>query len=527
MTDTLPQGRRLLDAGFAAEALPFLERAERTAEAAHWLAEAQRLQQQDQGAQDTLDAALAAAPGHPALVVARSEMALAKGDTAQALALLGAGPADDADIMVQRARAQMAARDFRGALRTLRRAVVVAPDHSAAWSALIVAAAHDPHMDTARLKALQRRWRGPSPLAGSWTVLPKTRLRVGYVSRAFSHNNVAKVIAPAILHHDPERIETYLYSTSRVRDAGSVRFREAAAQWRPIAGLSDAEAVMQIRRDRIDILVDIDGHYFANRLGIFALRGAPVQVSAWGYVPGPGVPGIDWLLTDHVIAPADEATLFRERLMPLTQAQPYDGLFRPRPDAAARPHGAIRFGCFHRSEKLNDAVLELWARILAACPGATLTLKSKYFGTEAMRGPVRAAFGAIDPARLLFEGDEPHAAYLKAFDRIDVALDPFPVNGGLVTLDGLSQGVPAITLAGVAPPGRIGASILRAVGLERFVCASEADYLARAIELARNAEGLDALRDEVRERAAKTFRDSRAYAADVEDAYREIWSQAL
>lgn len=536
----LAQGRRLLDAGFAAEALPLLERAHRAAtdnpDGARWLAEAQLLQGRRAAAQSTLDAALAAGPPRSDLVVARSDIALADGDIAHARDILKAAPVPDAAILAQQARAEMASRDHRTAVQTLRRCLVLQPDNLAAQSALIIAAAHDPEMNTARLKALQREWRGPPPLAAAWPagpLEPRRRLRVGYVSRAFNHNNVAKVLAPALLHHDPERIETYLYSTSRVRDAASVRFRRAAAQWRAIAGLSDLEAVRQIRSDRIDILVDIDGHYFANRLGIFCLRGAPVQLSAWGYVPGPGVAGIDWLLTDDVVAPPGEARLFPERLMPLSQAQPYDGGLRPRPDGAigARPSGPIRLGCFSRSDKLGDAVLALWARILASAPGATLLLKGKPFAFAAARDPVLAVFGAagVDPARIRFEPGEAHADYLAAYDRIDIALDPFPVNGGLVTLDGLTQGVPAITLAGHAPQGRIGASILRHQGLERFVCRSEDAYLALAVALSRDTGGLDRLRRDVALTARRTFGSaaSRAYAAEVETAYREIWNRRL
>jgi predicted O-linked N-acetylglucosamine transferase (SPINDLY family) len=260
-----------------------------------------------------------------------------------------------------------------------------------------------------------------------------------------------------------------------------------------------------------------------------------VQVSAWGYIAGPGIAGVDWLLTDAVIAPAPETGLFTERIVRLSCAQPYDPGLMPRPDGASpaaepTPGAPIRFGCFNRLDKLTDETLGLWGEILRAAPQASLTLKDRLLADPATRARILAALAGAgaNPTQVRFEPGERHGAYLAAFDRIDVALDPLPVSGGVTTLDGLSQGVPAIALAGDAPTGRITASILSYAGLADGICATREAYVRTAVALGAEPERLADLRR--RARAARSRFSAaamRSYTAEVEAAYAEIWDRAL
>jgi predicted O-linked N-acetylglucosamine transferase (SPINDLY family) len=311
-----------------------------------------------------------------------------------------------------------------------------------------------------------------------------------------------------------------------------MRLRLAAKGWRTIVGLDDAAAAEAIRADGIDILVDLDGHFPHNRLGVFAQRAAPVQVSAWGYVAGPGTPGIDALLTDRVVAPDAETPLFPERLIRLPCAQPYTADLMPRAAGIAplanREEGPIRFGCFNRLDKLTDDSLALWGEILGRRPEATLTFKDRFLAAPAHQARVRTALARAGaaPDQACFEAAEPHPLYLAAFDRIDVALDPCPLSGGVTTLDGLSQGVPAITLAGAAPTGRITASILAYAGLHEGVCATREAYVRSAVGLAADPDRLAAWRASALA-AQVRFSDAamRGYVADVESAYAELWDR--
>lgn len=506
------------------------------AASARWLARAQLAAGSIDEADQTLAGGLAASPDSAELAALQADVALRRGrlDAAQTIldAAIRTAP-QTAALLAKRGHLHLLAGEFAEARRCLSRAIELDPADLAIRSDSILAASQDPDVTTPALKRLQRRL---APPVASTPTLHIDRslgrpLRVGYVSSAFHRHATSKVIAAVLLRHDPARVQTWCYSAARRRDAASLRFRMAAEGWRGIAGMSDADAAQAIRGDGIDVLVDLDGHYVGNRLGIFAQRAAPVQISAWGYVSGPGWPGIDYLLTDPVVVPPRERGDFPERLIDLPCAQPYDATLMTRtPSAAPAPHRPIRFGCFNRFDKLSPETLALWGRILAASPGATLLLKNPYFAEAGPRERIVAALGrgGVDPNQVTCEGAEAQFAYLGAFSRIDVALDPFPVSGGVTTLDGLSQGVPALTLAGLQPTGRITASILTWLGLGQCIAASPDDYVRLAVELGREPAQLAALRGDV-QAAWSRFSPAamQSYAGAVEDAYDEIWARYL
>lgn len=538
----LTEGRRLFDAGMTADAIELLGRARGLTpdnlSCIRSLAEAQIESNLLADAGATLEEALSRAPDCEDLVVLKSELALQRGSLMTAESALDGAMACaevSAAVLIQRARVCLFAGEHSTATTLLRRSLVIDPHNIAAQSALIVAASAATFMTTAQLKALQRSWRLKHPVDADprWPNDPRPdrRLRIGYVSAGFHSHAAAKVFCAVIMNHDPDEFEVYCYTARRKRDNVSVRLRLAVAQWRSIAGLTDIQAARLIRGDRIDLLIDLDGHFHRNRLGIFYLRAAPAQASAWGYVPGPGIAGIDYLLTDDVIVPPQEREYFSERLIALPCAQPYDGDLMPRSTAPSRPDcdrgGPVRFGCFNRYDKLSDGTLVLWSRILQACPHSTLTLKDRFFAEPRPRERVLERFSqnGVDPGRVSFEMRDRHAAYLASYDRIDLALDPFPITGGVTTLDGLSQGVPVVTLRGAEPSSRIGASILTSVGLRHLACNTQREYVDRVVELSRDRAALISLRRATLQSFERFLKQGQPeYARKVETAYREIWS---
>lgn len=538
----LTEGRRLFDAGMTADAIELLGRARGLTPdnlcCVRWLVEAQIESNLLADASATLEEALSEAPDCEDLAVLKSELALERGSLATAESALDVAMACaevSAAALIQRARVCLFAGEHSAATALLHRSIAIDPRNIAAQSALIVATSAESFITTARLKALQRSWslKHPVDIDPRWPNDPRPdrRLRIGYVSAGFHRHAAAKVFSAVVMNHDPDKFEVYCYTSRRKRDGVSVRLRLAVAQWRSIAGLTDMQAARLIRGDRIDLLIDLDGHFHRNRLGIFSLRAAPAQASAWGYVPGPGIVGIDYLLTDNVVVPPQEKECFSERLMTLPCAQPYEGDLMPRSTAPSRPDcdhgGPIRFGCFNRYDKLSDGTLSLWSRILQACPHSTLTLKDRFFAEPRPRERVleRLSQNGVDPRRISFQTRDPHAEYLASYDGIDLALDPFPITGGVTTLDGLSQGVPVVTLCGAEPSSRIGASILTSVGLRHLICNSQHEYLDRVVELSRDRAALASLRQATLQSFERSLKWGQAsYVRTVEAAYREIWS---
>src|SRR5439155_3066315 len=105
--------------------------------------------------------------------------------------------------------------------------------------------------------------------------------------------------------------------------------------------------------------------------------------------------------------------------------------------------------------KIDDGVIELWSRVLAAVPHSRLLLLCP---PGEPRRRLLAAFESrgVAPERIELVASAPRADYLKTYHRIDIALDPFPYNGITTTCDALFMGVPVLTLPGQTPASRAG-----------------------------------------------------------------------
>ena len=358
------------------------------------------------------------------------------------------------------------------------------------------------------------------------------RLRIGYVSPDFRHHAVAFFAEPLIAAHDPAEVEVFCYAEVMVEDATTARLRILADHWRSTVGMDDTAVVDLIRADRIDVLVDLAGHTAANRLQVFARRPAPVQVaSLLGHGYTSGLSAMDGILVDDDLAPPGSEGLFSETLVrigrvPLAYRPPMG--MPPVAPLPAHRTGYVTFGHFGRPERLNDKVILAWARILHAVPGARLMLNTRAMQEAAFREALTAQFAAhgIPAARLDLVFTQPQWRTWAAYGTIDIALDPFPHNAGTTTIEALWQGVPVVTLAARPSVGRIGASILRAVGLTDWVAADIDDYVRLAVQAAGQVEGLAGLRAGLRDRMRRSpLCDPGGLARVTEQAYRALWDR--
>ena len=419
----------------------------------------------------------------------------------------------------------------------LRQALALRPEFALPHSNILFCLNYCPDVTAEDIFAEYRRWdlqHGlpllPSQPGFDLDRSPERRLRVGYVSPDFRRHAVAWFADPLLAAHDRSIVELHCYAEVPAPDAVTERFRALADQWHNTVGLSDAELAEQIRRDRIDVLVDLAGHTAGNRLLAFARKPAPVQVE-WllGHGYSSGLSAMDAFLSDAELTPPGADRLFSEHLIrlsriPLAYAPPAE-----MPDVSPLPalaNGYITFGYFGRTVRLNDAVVAAWARILHAVPGSRLMLNSAPFGEPAGREQISARFAAlgIASARLDLVYTSPQPSTWAAYGEIDIALDPFPHNAGTTTIEALWQGVPVLSLAGRPTVGRFGAAILHAVGLDNWVAGDVDAYVARAVTAAADVDALARLRGELRPRfAASPLCDAAGLAREIEAAYRDLW----
>jgi predicted O-linked N-acetylglucosamine transferase (SPINDLY family) len=359
------------------------------------------------------------------------------------------------------------------------------------------------------------------------------RLKVGYVSPDLMEHSVAFFVEPLLRQHDRQVVEVFCYAEVKRPDTVTARLQGYADRWRMTAGLSDDELAEKIRADGIDILVDLAGHTGSNRLRVFARKPAPLQMTWLGYPNTTGLDAIDYRLVDAVTDPVGEADAWAsEALVRLESGFLCYGAPSDAPEPAPPPcltTGKVTFGSFNNPAKLSPATLDAWAALLARLPDARLLLKGRAFADPDARASFFSRLGKLGVAadRVELAARSPLVTtHLALYDRLDIALDPFPYNGTTTTCEALWMGVPVVTLRGDRHAGRVGASLLNHIGMTELIAGSVDEYVQIASALAASPARLRDLRQVLRPRlAASPLCDAPAFARKIEAAYRAAWQR--
>jgi protein O-GlcNAc transferase len=360
---------------------------------------------------------------------------------------------------------------------------------------------------------------------------PERRLRIGYVSADFRVHSVGYFLSTIFRNHNDAIVETYCYSGCIDEDEETAFYKSRATRWRATIEMSDDQLATQIREDGIDILVDLSGHTAGHRLGAFARKPAPLQVTWLGYPDTTGLSAIDYRLTDYIVDPPGPADgLSSERLFRLPDGFHCYTPSASAPEVTALPadqKGFVTFGSFNNLLKINRDVLDAWAAILKRVPNSRLRLKTRWLHAPEMRDRVHHLFEQRGIARDRVElmGKLPTSAeHLATYGDVDISLDTFPYNGATTTCESLWMGVPVVTLAGDRHAARVGASMLSRVGLERLVADRPQDYIEAATRLAADLPALARLRADLRGRlAASPLCDGPRFTSELEAAFRTMW----
>ena len=362
----------------------------------------------------------------------------------------------------------------------------------------------------------------------------RARIRVGYLSPDYHQHPVSHFIEPVLRHHDRSRFEIFCYHSDAREDPVTRRLKGLVKNWRPVGSASDDELETVLRKDGLDILVELSGHTDGHRLGVLARRVAPIQISYLGYPNTTGLAAIDYRITDSIADPLGEADeLHVEKLARLPKAF----LCYSPPDAGAklrippfRRNTHMTFGSFNNLPKITPTCITLWAKVLSRVPESRLLVKTYGLGDP---GP-RALFlellnkAGIESDRVSIAGPtRAHRDHMEAYSEIDIALDTFPYHGTTTTLDALWMGVPVITLAGDRHASRVGASILTTLGLTEFVARTPDEYVSAAALLAGDAGKLDNLGRSLRQRlTGSPLMDGPGFAARLEAAYLKMLQES-
>jgi predicted O-linked N-acetylglucosamine transferase (SPINDLY family) len=294
----------------------------------------------------------------------------------------------------------------------------------------------------------------------------KKRPRIGFVSSDFNAHPVGFFILPVLEGLRGTEIDVYLYPSNAFTDPITAQIRSLCDVWRPIVALTAKAAADVIYQDKIDLLIDLNGHTRGNRLDVFALKPAPKQATWIGYPDTTGLPEMDYRFVDSITDPPGEADRWcTEKLIRL---DPCFLVYKPiaqLPEITPAPHlknGYLTFGSFNNISKISPTTINIWSKILTHHAESRLLMKATATSDEGVKERLWAEFEArgIEKARVGFlSRTRTHNEHLSTYNLIDLALDTFPYSGTTTTFEAISMGVEVKTFFAQVHRSRVTLSI--------------------------------------------------------------------
>jgi protein O-GlcNAc transferase len=363
------------------------------------------------------------------------------------------------------------------------------------------------------------------------------RLRIAYLCTETAASPVFRFFPPLLQNHDRDQFDVRLYCKDSSLPGRAEQAGVAEAELKDVSGWPARSIANEMRRNGVDILVDLAGHYGGGSLRVAAMRAAPIQVSYPSYPATTGMPQMDYIFTDRWTCTPGQEIQYAERPYWLDSGYLVYSPPEPARFASALPAnrtGSVTFGLFQRPAKLNSRVWDAIAEILKRVENARLLVHHASADLDSKTSTSRPALAAalesrgIDAGRVRFRGHVPTGAHMRLISTVDIALDSFPYAGQTTTCDCLWMGVPVVTLAGNTHVSRVSAGLLMRVGFGDMVARDVEEYIRIAVRTASDLHALAALRKGLRRRVrASTLVDGARLAREVEEAYRWMWRQRM
>lgn len=364
-------------------------------------------------------------------------------------------------------------------------------------------------------------------------ILEKKKIKVGFFSYRFRFAAADYWAVNILKEFDREKFEIFLYHDSDFEDEGTHEFKEVADHWKEVSELSFDEIAKVVNNDEIDILVDMIGYMGGGRLELFALKSAPVQACWLNYYGTLGMKEIDYIFADNNIVNEEIESNFIEKAYKMPD---FFNPFHPKgtkynleiaPELPAKANGYITFGSFNRQSKLNENVIDLWAKILYKVDDSKLLISNAAIEELEMKNHLIVEFGkrGIAANRIEFKAyPKDTEEFFKLFYSIDFHLETFPFVGGATTVDALYMGVPVVTFPGDTWVHRSGYSFFKAMQLDELVVENKVEYVEKVCSLVADINELQSIHLSLRDKLmSAVVCDHKRYAKDFQKAFEEMW----
>ena len=423
---------------------------------------------------------------------------------------------------------------FEEANNAYQQAIKIKPDYAKAYSNLLFNLIYKPSFDIDNYLSEAKKFRlncgikQKSKINYKYEINPK-KLKVGFVSADFGDHPGGYFTLNFLKELKKKNCDLIAYPTVDRNDEFSNYFKNIFSKWDLIKNKTDKAAAEQIIDDGIHILIDAQGHSAKNRLPIFIYKPAPIQIT-WLGQGSTGIPEIDYFIGNNYITPRQEESHYVEKILRLPKASQ---CFTP-PDfdlqtgtLPAIKNNFITFGCINKLSKINDEVIDLWSKILLLIPKSKLLLKNKVLDNKTAFDNIVKKFekNKVKKEQLILEGESKNRKELLiTYNKIDIALDPFPFQGNTTSIEAIWMGVPVITLKGNRYLFHFGESINSNLKMINWVANTKDDYILKAKNFSSDLKNLEKTRLILREIFYQSpLFDAKSFCEDFNNMLWKIW----
>ena len=430
-------------------------------------------------------------------------------------------------------------REFEKAITCYEKAIYLKPDHGYAHSNKLFSSLYSEKIDPKNYLSQAKKFRSSlKPINDNLLVKyqfktkPK-KLRIGFVSGDFREHPVGFFLLDTLNHLKNENLELIAYSNSLKKDSLTLKLKSHFTNWREIESQSNMDVINVIRKDGIHILIDLSGHSRKNRLPIFINKPAQIQVSWASYAASTGIPEIDYMIGDRFVTPKNESGHFTEKIFRLPNmwvcfsVPDFDVQIS---DPPVIKNGYVTFGSFNNQSKINDKVISLWSKILIAIPKSKIFLKTKELNNLYLKEKIISKFkeNGINLNSIILEEDTSRSKLLNSYNKVDIALDPFPYSGGVTSLEAIWMGVPVLTKKGFRFISHTTESINHNLGMSDWIANDENEYVKKTIKFSTDLELLTEINKNLRRTALKSpLFNSTLFAKQLNNAFWDMWNNFI
>lgn len=358
------------------------------------------------------------------------------------------------------------------------------------------------------------------------------KIKIGYYCADFRLNAIAHLTSKLFELHNRDKFETFGFSFNPYKnDEITEKFSKIFDNFFYVTNKTDEEIVELSRKNKIDIAVDLMGYTNNNRTGLFINRLAPTQVNYLAYPGTMGIDCIDYIVADKILIPKENQKYYSEKILYLPNSyQPNSNnsyiinknLSR---EQFGLPINHFIFCSFNNNYKINPFIFNSWMKILKNTEKSILWILSE--NEDCRKNLTREVIKQnLDPKRLIFAERIPIEKHLERLQFADLFLDTYPYNAHTTAIDALWVNVPILTLAGETFASRVASSLLNSINLPELITTTIQDYELLAIELCKNSEKINQIRQQLLKNITTTpLFNMELYTKNLEKGYLEIYER--